>query len=386
MRGRLLRARERGRGRGPAQAGALGHEAASGGLRPHRQRDEGPRPRDRDGAGDPRDRRDARCRPRRARAVSDLRIRVPATSANLGPGFDSFGLALPMLEEFELRPARSWSVTVEGNGASGDVPMGADNLFVVAAMAAAKTLGHNLAPHHVTQRSAIPRGRGLGASAAAIVGGVVAANALAGEPLAKRALLRIASDVEGHADNVAAALYGAFTLALPSADGPIAMRFAFPSAWRVCLFVPTPVLRTEEARAVLPQEGSRRDAGFNLAHPSALLPAILQALRRLRPAGHRRTVRHADAVTDRITRSVAGHVGEGCDHVEDATAERDRLVADHHQRRRERVRSDPAVADHGHRRPGHPRGDRDRQPGAAPPRPLPSAPPVTAPSPTPPLT
>ncbi len=209
--------------------------------------------------------------------MSDLRIRVPATSANLGPGFDSFGLALPMLEEFELRPARSWSVSIEGNGTSADVPQGADNLFVVAAMAAAKTLGHNLAPHHVTQRSAIPRGRGLGASAAAIVGGVVAANALAGEPLAKRALLRIASDVEGHADNVAAALYGAFTLALPSADGPIAMRFAFPSAWRVCLFVPTAVLRTEEARAVLPKDVSRSDAVFNLAHASALLAAILKA-------------------------------------------------------------------------------------------------------------
>src|SRR6266540_2441272 len=108
--------------------------------------------------------------------MSELRVRVPATSANLGPGFDAFGVALPLLAEFEVRPARAWSVTVEGNGASDDVPLDEDNLFVVAAKAAAKTLGQNLPPQHVTQRSAIPGGRGLGASAAAIVGGIVAAN------------------------------------------------------------------------------------------------------------------------------------------------------------------------------------------------------------------
>ena len=209
--------------------------------------------------------------------MSDLRLRVPATSANLGPGFDSFGVALPLLEEFVVRPSRAWTVEVEGDGGAADIPTGEDNLFVVAAHAAAKSLGHNLSPQHVTQRSAIPRGRGLGSSAAAIVAGVVAANALAGEPLARRALLRIAADVEGHADNVAAALYGAFTIALPSADGPIAARFAFPSAWRVCLFVPTSALATQKARAVLGKDVSRSDAVFNLAHASALLAAVLRS-------------------------------------------------------------------------------------------------------------
>ena len=90
-------------------------------------------------------------------------------------------------------------------------------------------------------------------------------------------MLRIATEVEGHADNVAAALYGAFTIALPSADGPVAARFAFPSAWRVCLFVPTSPLSTETSRAVLPKDVPRTDAVFNLAHASALLAAILKA-------------------------------------------------------------------------------------------------------------
>ena len=207
-------------------------------------------------------------------AVSELRVRVPATSANLGPGFDAFALALPLLAEFEVKPARSWSVTVEGNGS--DVPTGEDNLFIVGAMAAAKTLGQTIGPLHVTQRSAIPLGRGLGSSAAAIVGGIVVANAIAGEPLGRRALLRIAADVEGHADNVAAALYGAFTIALPSADGPIAARFAFPSTWRACLFVPTSQLATKEARAALPKDVPRADAVFNLAHASTFVAAVLR--------------------------------------------------------------------------------------------------------------
>jgi len=206
----------------------------------------------------------AGCRPCGAPRVTGLRVRVPATSANLGPGFDSFGLALPIVAEFELRAARSWSVSVDGS--ADGIPVGEDNLFVIAARAAAKAIGSPLPAQHVTQRSAIPQGRGLGSSAAAIVGGAVAANALLGEPLGRRALLRVATEVEGHADNVAAALYGAFTVALPHPDGPIAARLAFPAAWRICLLVPASALATEKARGVLPAQVSRADAVFNLAH------------------------------------------------------------------------------------------------------------------------
>src|SRR5437016_10917543 len=205
----------------------------------------------------------------------ELRIRVPASSANLGPGFDTFAIALPLLAEFEVRPARTWSVSVDGDGAG--VPTDHENLFVVAAHAAAKAAHETLGPYHVTQRSAIPTSRGLGSSAAAIVGGVVAANALMGDPLDRRTLLRVASEVEGHADNVAAALYGAFTVALPSDDGPVATRIAFPRAWRICLFIPREPLATEIARAVLPANVSRADAVFNIAHAAALLAAVLRS-------------------------------------------------------------------------------------------------------------
>ena len=98
--------------------------------------------------------------------MNELRVRAPATSANLGPGFDSFAIALPILAEFEARPARSWAVTVEGDGDG--IPTGDENLFVVGARAAAKAAKGHLPPHHVTQRSSIPGCRGLGSSAARV--------------------------------------------------------------------------------------------------------------------------------------------------------------------------------------------------------------------------
>ena len=202
-------------------------------------------------------------------------MRVPASSANLGPGFDSFALALPLLAEYEVRPARAWTVAIEGDGSG--VPTDEENLFVVGARATARAAQENLGPYHVVQRSAIPIARGLGSSAAAIVGGVVAANALLGDPLDRRSLLRIATEVEGHADNVAAALYGALTVALPGDDGPVAARIAFPSGWRICLLIPREPLPTEKARAVLSATVSRADAVFNLAHAAALLAAVLRS-------------------------------------------------------------------------------------------------------------
>ena len=202
-----------------------------------------------------------------------MRVRVPASSANLGPGFDSFAIALPLLAEFDLRPARAWTVEANGEG----VPAGEDNLFVVGARGVAKAARANLAPHHVVQRSAIPIARGLGSSAAAIVGGAVAANALLGEPLERRTLLRVASEVEGHADNVAAALYGALTVALPEEGGPVATRIVFPRTWRICVYVPNSMLKTDEARAVLTPQVSREDAVYNLAHAAALVAAVLRS-------------------------------------------------------------------------------------------------------------
>lgn len=202
-----------------------------------------------------------------------MKIRVPASSANLGPGFDSFAVALPLLAEYEVRAARTWTFAANGDS----LPAGDDNLFVIAARAVAKAAGKDVAPQHVEQRAAIPIARGLGSSAAAIVGGAVTANALLGEPLDRRTLLRVASEVEGHADNVAAALYGALTVTLPDDDGPFTTRIPFPSTWRVCVFIPSAHLATETARGLLSAQVARADAVFNLAHAAALVAAVLRS-------------------------------------------------------------------------------------------------------------
>lgn len=206
--------------------------------------------------------------------MSDLRLRVPATSANLGPGFDAFAVALPLLAEFEVRPGRGFEMRVEGDATG--VPTGRQNLVLVAARATARVAKQQLPGLHVTQRSEIPTGRGLGASAAAIVAGCVAANAVLGLPLDKRSLLRTAAEVEGHPDNVAAALLGGFTIAVPTSDGPIAATFVFPRKWRLVVYVPERTLSTQQARAVLPKHVSRADAIFNLAHASLLVASVLR--------------------------------------------------------------------------------------------------------------
>ncbi|HYK98756.1 MAG TPA: homoserine kinase [Candidatus Acidoferrales bacterium] len=202
-----------------------------------------------------------------------MKVRVPASSANLGPGFDSFAVALPLLAEYEVRAGRTWTFTTNGDG----LPAGDDNLFVVAARAVAKAAGKDIAPQHVEQHTAIPVSRGLGSSAAAIVGGAVAANTLLGEPLDRRTLLRVASEVEGHADNVAAALYGALTVTLPDDHGPYTTRIPFPSAWRVCVYIPSAHLETEKARGLLSAQVTRADAVFNLAHAAALVAAVMRS-------------------------------------------------------------------------------------------------------------
>ena len=204
----------------------------------------------------------------------ELRVRVPATSANLGPGFDAFALALPLLAEFDVRTGRGYEVRVEGDGDG--IPTGSANLVVIAARATAKAAKEQLQGLHVTQRSEIPIARGLGSSAAAIIAGCVAANEVLGRPLDRQSLFRTAAGVEGHADNVAAALLGGFTIAAPSPEGPIATSLEFPRAWRAVVFVPERQLSTRQSRGVLSRRVTRSDAVFNLARTAIFVAAVLR--------------------------------------------------------------------------------------------------------------
>jgi homoserine kinase len=198
-------------------------------------------------------------------------VEVPATSANLGAGYDCLALALAMTNRITLE-VRSWSrgeieLTVDGEG-SGELTEDRDNRFVRGVEAAMRLARGDLPEGvgwRVEMRNEIPLSRGLGSSAAATVGGLVAANALLGGPLATHDLLDLATRIEGHPDNAAAALLGGFVVSAASPERVDAVRFDVPRDLRAILFVPDMRLSTGEMRDVLPDVVPRADAVANLA-------------------------------------------------------------------------------------------------------------------------
>jgi homoserine kinase len=206
-----------------------------------------------------------------------VRVRIPASTANLGPGFDALGLALNLYNEVTAREAPSVSVTVEGEG-TGKLPTGEHNVVVRAVRAAYEAVGRPFPGCALSCVNRIPLARGLGSSAAAWVGGLLAGNALLGSPLERAAILTLAARAEGHPDNVAAALYGGLTVSCSGPNGTTAVALPVPEQLRWVVLVPEVTSATAEARAVLPQTVPRLDAVFNVQRV-ALLLASLQANR-----------------------------------------------------------------------------------------------------------
>lgn len=210
-------------------------------------------------------------------AALSVHVRVPASSANLGPGFDALGLALGLYNEVVAREADGVRVTVEGEGA-GQLPTGEANVVARGVRAAYQAAGRPFPGCALACVNRIPLARGLGSSAAAWVGGLVAGNALMGGPLDRATLLSLAARAEGHPDNVAAALYGGLTVSAGGADGATAVTLPVPTDLRWVALIPDISSATAEARAVLPATVPREDAVFNVQRV-ALLLAALQARR-----------------------------------------------------------------------------------------------------------
>jgi len=199
-----------------------------------------------------------------------ITVEVPASSANLGAGYDCLGVALELMNRVELE-VRGWSrgeieLNVDGEGAD-ELTDDRDNRFV-RGLEAALVAGRGEIPDgvgwRIGMRNRIPLSRGLGSSAAATVAGVVAGNALMGGPLDLPAQLRIATAVEGHPDNAAAALLGGFVVSASTVDGVEAIRFDIPRDLRVVLFIPELRLATDAMRKALPKNVPLADAVANL--------------------------------------------------------------------------------------------------------------------------
>ncbi len=208
---------------------------------------------------------------------------VAASSANLGPGFDSLGLALSLYDEIIVETTESGlQLEVEGEGA-GQVPLDATHLVVRAIEAGLQATGHRAGGLIVRCRNEIPHSRGLGSSAAAVVGGLAVVNGLvaqaASDPLAEDQLIQLASEFEGHPDNAAAAVLGGAVVSWTETDDEGRPRYrAVPVRVHpdIRLFPAVPQQRssTAETRAVLPEQVSHLDARFNLSRAALLVVAL----------------------------------------------------------------------------------------------------------------
>lgn len=210
-----------------------------------------------------------------------VRVRVPASSANLGPGFDALGIALELYAVIEMAPAAETTVTMRGGHMKG-LPSDKSNLLYVTAQRLFAEAGVHVPELHIGMHSDIPLARGLGSSAAAIVGALGAANELAGSPFGRDDLFRMAAAAEGHPDNVGAALFGGVVSAVWDGARASCVRIEPPGRLTTLVAIPAYELLTHQARAALPEFVSRDDAVFNLSRASMLTAALatgqLQAL------------------------------------------------------------------------------------------------------------
>lgn len=203
-----------------------------------------------------------------------MKVRIPASSANLGPGFDALGLALAIYLQCRFERAERLAITATGRD-TGQISTGEDNLIWQTALAVAKDVGGLLPPITLDIHNDIPIGKGLGSSAAALTAGVVIADHLLGLHWKPHRILDEAAQIEGHPDNVAACVLGSIVAAAIDPGGVArAVRLELPATYGVAVVVPDFVLPTAKARAVLPDCYSREDALFNVQRSALLIAAL----------------------------------------------------------------------------------------------------------------
>jgi len=200
-------------------------------------------------------------------------VRVPASTANIGPGYDSFGLALALYNDFEAELADEWRVEVGGEGA-GRLARGAENDVARAMARVFAEAGRPELRAAIECHNGIPVGRGLGSSAAAIVGGLVLGEALSGARLPRSRLLALGAEFEGHADNIAAALYGGFCITVTESGVPASVPMGPAGGLAVVAVIGEHELPTSAARESLPAVVPHADAAANAARAALVALGI----------------------------------------------------------------------------------------------------------------
>lgn len=209
-------------------------------------------------------------------AARSVTVQVPATSANLGPGFDVLGLALDLHNVFTVTPASSTRVSLEGYGEH--LPLDETNLFCRAFRHLHSFAGREAPSLQVHMQLRVPPGKGLGSSATAVVGGLVAANASMGGPFQPAELLPHAIRLEhgGHADNVAPALLGGLVVNTAEGESMVSLQVPFPNDLSAVVFTPDFPMDTIQGRALMPDGYSKADMVFNVGRVALFFAAIQQ--------------------------------------------------------------------------------------------------------------
>ena len=202
--------------------------------------------------------------------MKKVTIRVPATTANLGPGFDAFGCALSLYTDVTFEETEAG---LEITGCPEEFT-GPDNLAYVSYCAALATMSEELRGVKIHIDAHIPVCRGLGSSAALLVAGAMGANVLHGNRLSTQGLLNITNAMEGHPDNLAPAFFGGLTASMVDNGLPVCVNFPLHPDWEFLALVPDFTLSTAVAREALPKQYSRADAVYNIAHGALVLKAL----------------------------------------------------------------------------------------------------------------
>ena len=209
-----------------------------------------------------------------------VQVKVPATSANLGPGFDTLGMALSFYDELQVEAIAGSGITVEVHGeGAGEVPTDGSNLVAKTIAFVFQRFGQTLPGLHLVAHNNIPHGRGMGSSGAAVVSGIMAAKGLLDGivEISSDDLLDIATEIEGHPDNVAPALFGGLTIAWEDESGPHHKKLFVHRGVSPLELVPSFKMSTALARSLQPDSVPHDDAVFNVSRSALLIAALTQS-------------------------------------------------------------------------------------------------------------
>ena len=205
--------------------------------------------------------------------IDDIVVKVPATSANMGPGFDSLGIALDVWNEVRISKG-PFSIKIDGIGEE-ELPKDSSNLVYKSFCKVFEEIDEIVPEVKLSCTNRIPLTRGMGSSSAALIGGLMSGNAMAGSPLSTSEILNIGAKIEKHPDNVAPALLGGVQIGIYDQEKLITANVPFPEDLKVVLYVPNQVMPTDQARNILAPKVAREDAVYNIGRSALLVQSLV---------------------------------------------------------------------------------------------------------------